>query len=200
MQDSGSFAPLGTVQKLFLKEGQVSIVFVKVTHDADITEVCQRIEDTYPNELVTIKSMDEVSKVDQGPKMMDALSWAISLLAVIVGGFGVMNTMIMSVSERTREIGVLRAVGWRRSRVLRLILGETLLLSLGGFAVGSLLGIAGVYGITSIPMMSTFMRATFSSSAFLTALMVAVLLALVGGFYPAYKASRLSPVEALRYE
>ena len=132
MQDSGAFAALGTVQRLFLREGQVSMVFVKVTNDANTTEVAQRVEDTYPNELVTVKSIDEVSKVDQGPKMMDAMSWAISLLAIIIGGFGVMNTLIMSVSERTREIGVLRAVGWRRSRILTMILGESLLLSLGG--------------------------------------------------------------------
>ncbi len=200
LQDGGAFANLRMVQRLFKMEGLVSMIFVKVAAGADITEVAQRIEDTYPNELVSIKSLDEVSKVDKGLVLMDAASLVVSLLAVVVGGIGVMNTMIMSVFERTREIGVLRAVGWRRNRVLRMILGESLLLGLGGFIAGSLLGIGGVYGINSIPAVGNVFRLSFSLSPFLTSLAVAVLLTVLGGLYPAYRASQLSPTEALRYE
>jgi len=200
MQDSGAFADLKLMQRLFKKEGLVSMIFVEVAAGAEIAEVAQRVEDTYPNELVSIKSVDEVSKVDKGYEVIDAASLAISVLAIVIGGIGVMNTMIMSVFERTREIGVLRAVGWRRSRVLRMILGESVMLGLGGFIVGSLLGIGGVYGIASIPAVSTFFKLSFSLSPFLTGLAVAISLTLLGGLYPAYRASQLSPTEALRYE
>lgn len=200
MQDSGAFAELETVQKLFRREDQVSMVFVKVASDANIAEVAQRIEDTFSNELVSIKSVAEVAKIDQGFVVMDGASVAISLLAIIIGGFGVMNTMIMSVFERTREIGVLRAVGWRRSRILRMIVGESVILSLSGFIIGAILGIGAVYGITSLPTVSTFLKFTLFSRPFLIALGVAVLLGVIGGLYPAYRASRLSPAEALRYE
>jgi putative ABC transport system permease protein len=79
-------------------------------------------------------------------------------------------------------------------------LEEALLLSVVGFIIGGVLGIAGVYGITSAPIMQSFMDFTINANAFLIAVIVAVLLALAGGLYPAYRASRLAPTEALRYE
>ncbi|MDI6690219.1 MAG: ABC transporter permease [Actinomycetota bacterium] len=200
MQDGGAFGSLKTVQKLFKREDEVSMIFVKVARGADINEVADRIEKTYPGKLVTVKSVDEVSKVDRGFKIISGGSWAISVLAIIIGGIGVMNTMIMSVFERTREIGVLRALGWKRRRILNLILGETLFISLAAAVIGIILGIIGIKAIMLAPAVKNFLDPVYSKEVFIRALLVALLVSIVGGFYPAYKASKLSPMEALRYE
>jgi putative ABC transport system permease protein len=131
---------------------------------------------------------------------MDGMMAAISFLAVAVGGIGVLNTMLMSVLERTREIGVLRALGWRRRRVLGMIINESLLLGL----LGGLVGILVAYGLTfllnQIPMIGSILTPKWELVIFLRAVAVALLLGLLGGLYPAYRATRLQPVEALRYE
>ena len=117
-----------------------------------------------------------------------------------MGYIGVVNTMSMSVSERTREIGILKAVGWSRFKVLRMILSESLLLSLVGFVIGSLLGVGAVWAITSLPSVKGFISPSFSGDSFLIGLAVALLLGFLGGAFPAYRAFRLSPAEALRHE
>lgn len=200
MQDGGAFLSLVTLQKIQKKEGEVGMIMVKMNKEADIHELTQRIEDTYPDELVTIKSMEEISKVDKGMEVMEATTWAISLLAIVIGGIGVANTMIMSVFERTREIGVLRAVGWKRRRIISLILGESFFVAILAAIVGSFLAIGVVKLIVLVPQVSAFLEPSYSIEIFARALGVALLVGLLGGVYPAYRASRLSPLEALRYE
>ncbi|MFQ6058540.1 MAG: ABC transporter permease, partial [Anaerolineae bacterium] len=106
----------------------------------------------------------------------------------------------MSVFERTREIGVLRALGWRKGRVLRMILLESLALSLLGGVAGLVAGIVVVVLLNSIPLMAGFVQGRFSLGLFVQALATALVLGAVGGLYPAWRAARLQPVEALRYE
>ena len=126
---------------------------------------------------------------------------SISFLAILVGGVGVLNTMLMSVFERTREIGVLRALGWRRRRILGLIVREAVVLGL----LGGLAGIAVAYGLAWIdcckfhPMVKCSIR-TGRRRYFVRAMSVALSLGILGGLYPAFRATRLQPVEALRYE
>jgi putative ABC transport system permease protein len=108
--------------------------------------------------------------------------------------------MLMTVFERTREIGVLRSLGWRRRSILGLILREALLLGLLGGVVG--VGIA--FGTTALinlePSIGSLIVPVWNMEAFIRALGVALILGIIGGLYPAYRATRLQPVEALRYE
>ena len=131
---------------------------------------------------------------------VSVFTWVVSLVAVLIGGVGVMNTMLMSVFERTREIGVLRAVGWRPGRVLRMILGESFVLSLIGGGIGILLGIAAMRAMETSSAYGSFLSVTLSPLLLAQGGAVAIGLGLVGGGLPAWRASRLLPAEAMRYE
>jgi putative ABC transport system permease protein len=111
-----------------------------------------------------------------------------------------MNTMIMSVFERTREIGVLRAVGWKASRIVRMVLFESVALCVVAAGFGVLLGLLATRAILLVPAVSSFLTPSYSASVFVRALAVSLAVALVGALYPAFRAVRLSPMEALRYE
>ena len=139
---------------------------------------------------------------EQMPDMeaSDAMLGAISFMAILVGGAGIMNTMLMAVLERTREIGTLRALGWRRRAIINLILKEALLL---GF-LGGVLGVFVAFGLVALVKLAPYYRdmlsPVWSPEVFIRAFTVALFLGLVGGIYPAFRATRMQPVEALRYE
>ncbi|AEG19150.1 ABC transporter permease [Methanobacterium paludis] len=201
MQDNGAYMPLNTLQNLTSNDNKVSTVAVKVVDNANVTDVSQSIENAYPNELSTITAADQASRTNNALSAINTATWAISILAIVIGGVGVINTMIMSVYERTREIGVLKAVGWRSRRILGMILGESIVLTLMAAVVGTVVGILGVEILLSYSAtFGTMIKPVFTLDLFIRAFGIALLVGLVGGIYPAYRASRLAPTEALRYE
>ncbi len=198
-EDGGGYAPLPVVQQIAGKSGVVTAVFIHLAPGADPAAVGRAIEDTVPG-AASIVGIGDYSKVDQGVQMLDAANLAISVLAVGIGAIGVMNTMVMSVFERTREIGILRAVGWSGRRILRMILSESLVLCFIAAAVGSALGVLATRAILLIDTVRTLLEPQYSVDIFVRALVVAVAVALAGAAYPAFRAVRLTPMEALRYE
>jgi len=198
-EDTGSFISFPLIQNLTEKTDQVSMIFVKLKPDANLDEVTKNIEKTYPD-LVTIKTADDFNKVNVGLDVIQSASWAISLLAILIGSIGVINTMVMSVFERTREIGVLKASGWRNRRIIIMILGESLVLTLVAYLVGIVVGIGAVRVLMAIPSIGNFIQPVYTADVFIRAFLIAVLVGLIGGVYPALRASRLPPTEALRYE
>ncbi len=127
---------------------------------------------------------------------MTALLASIAGISLVVGGIGIMNIMLVSVTERTREIGLRLAVGARRRDVLLQFLVEALVLSLVGGAVGVLVGIGAARGLTTFMDWPTVISADAVAMAFAIAATVGI----VFGYYPARRASRLDPIEALRRE
>ncbi len=200
MQDGGAFMSLSTLQNLTNNTNKVSTIDVKATDNANITEVSQAIQNTYPNELSATTAADQANRINQSLGTINTASWAISLLAIVIGGIGIINVMIMSVFERTREIGVLKAVGWKSKRILGMILGESVILTLVAAVVGIIMGIIAVEVLLNVIFTSGSFSPVLTLDILLRAFGVAFLVGLIGGLYPAYRASRLAPTEALRYE
>jgi ABC-type antimicrobial peptide transport system permease subunit len=198
VEENGAVISLKDAQEVFKKPNQVAYYQIQVQQPEMVPAVIKELERRFPK-LAASRSANYMD--DQTETMMlRAMGWFIGLLAVLAGGLGMMNTMLMSVFERTREIGVLRALGWRNSRVLRMILGEALVLSLLGGLLGNVLGIAMLYGVNQIPAMAGMMDNAYSPALSIQAMVVALVLGAMGGLYPAWRASRLQPVEAMRYD
>jgi putative ABC transport system permease protein len=201
IQDGGAFVSINKLQNLTGNDNKVSSIAVKVNENANVTEVSNSIADKYPNELSTTTAADQANRINDALGYVDTATWAISLLAILIGGVGVINTMIMSVYDRTREIGVLKAVGWRSRRILGMILGESIVLTLMAGVVGTVVGVVGVNVVLAYSStFGTMIQPVYSIELFLRAFGIAFLVGIIGGIYPAYRASQLAPTEALRYE
>jgi ABC-type antimicrobial peptide transport system permease subunit len=197
-QDGGSVVSLRDAQGLFGQPHKVSFLNIWVADPERADAVARQVEDRFPEVSISTASHFAEDLVDL--KMMEASTWGIALVALIVGGLGMTNTMVMSVYERTREIGVLRALGWRRRRVLGMIVRESVALSLLGAVTGIVAGVALGAVLNLLPIVQGFLRLTYSVGLFVQALLTALVLGVIGGAYPAWRAARLQPVEALRYE
>jgi len=199
MDDRGIVMSLGSLQNITNNTGEISLIIVKAANGTSATTLSNKIQSNYPNELTTSSSLSGMNRMNNGLDVINSGSWAISLLAMLVGGIIVIITMMKAVSERTREIGVLRAIGWTQKRIIAMIMGESLLLSLMAVVVGLIIGV-GLVELLSASYVLRGLIPSFTLLLLLKGIGVALLLGILGGIYPAYRASRLSPTEALRYE
>ncbi|MBQ6813124.1 MAG: ABC transporter permease [Methanobrevibacter sp.] len=194
--DSRIYVPLDTLQNLSGVDG-VSSILVKTGEAVNDSAISEEIKDSY--NVTTLTSEEMSSMADSVLGILDAVSLAVSALAIVVGAIGVVNTMVMSVYERTKEIGVLKSVGWKSRRILLMILGETLVLTIISGIIGSVFGIlVSEIGVRLIGMENFSLG--YDPRTFILAFGITIIVGIIGGLYPAYKASKLAPTEALRYE
>lgn len=153
-----------------------------------------------PTVRLSAQTSQEYSMTAPHLKMLRAMAWMVSSVAILIGVIGMLNTMVMSVLERTQEIGILRAVGWPRRRVVAMVLGEAVLLGVAAAAVGSLGAVAVTYGLSLSPKVNGFIEGGIAPVVVAEGLAITVLLGLVGGAYPAVRAARLLPTEAIRHD
>jgi putative ABC transport system permease protein len=192
---------LDQAQKITDKPGKVNVLNIKVdasASEADMNAIKAQVRQSLPG-FVAITSGELVRK-NAVVRLSKAMSNATILVASLVGALVVFNTMLMSISERTREIGVLLALGWQRSTIMKLIVSESVILSLVGGVLGILLGVGITWGLEHIELMRGKIDAIFSLPFFFAVLGLSVLLGILGGLYPAFKAARLLPSNALRHE
>jgi putative ABC transport system permease protein len=143
---------------------------------------------------------DEMAKRSTEIRVARSFAWLTSMIALAIGSIGMLNTMMMAVFERTREIAMLRAIGWKRRRVIAMILGEATLLSIVGSILGIMLAVILVRFLANLPASGRLVEGDVSPSVMLQGLVLAVLLGLIGGLYPAWSAAKLPPVEGLRHD
>jgi len=197
-EDACGIVSLQDAQTLFGKPHQVQFLAVKLNDSQQATAIRDQVKRAFPDLDSAISAEFAESLPDMA--RVKTMAVAISALAIVVGGIGMMNTMLMSMFERTREIGTLRALGWRRRRVLTMVLEESLTLSLIGVVAGVALAFVLSQLMKLIPMFGSMLPVVFSPDVLTRALIVAIGLGAVGGLYPAWRAANLQPVEALRYE
>ena len=210
-QDDVVLIPLSTAKKKVLGVSQanarsVGTISVKIRAGEDMSEAETQMRgllrqrhrlQPYQDDDFTIRNLSEILQTqEESSKVMTYLLAAIASVSLLVGGIGIMNIMLVSVTERTREIGLRMAVGARGRDILMQFLVEAVTLSLIGGIIGILLGLGGSRAISQFAEWRTQVPPEAIAMAFGFAAAVGVFF----GFYPARKAARLDPIEALRYE
>jgi len=137
---------------------------------------------------------------NQFVSLAHAVAWGTSCIALLMGVLGIANTMAMSVFERTREIGILRAIGWKTWRVLLLIQVEAAVLGFAGGILGLGFGFGALHLLANLPQTASVVSTSLSWLHLVQALSISVLSGLIAGAYPAWRGAHLSPVEALRHD
>ncbi len=204
--DDAVFAPISAVQSRFTGASTLRTIGVSLTDPAQLAYVESEIQSLlrYRHQLASSAS-DDFTMVSQDQLLSVASTTTatirnfligIAAIALVVGGIGIANTMLVSVRERVREIGTRKAIGARRRDIGRQFLVEAVIVTLGGAVVGVLLGIVVTGAVGSAVNVPASPTLAGIALAFGSALLVGV----VAGYWPARQASRLDPVEALRYE
>lgn len=208
-QDDVIFVPFTTAErKVFGSQflGSVGALFASTEQTADLPEAVEHIRKVLrarhrlqPDQAddFTVRTQVDIGKVQEGTSQtLTAMLFAIASVSLLVGGIGIMNILLVSVTERTKEIGVRMAVGAKRMHILTQFLIEAMTLSLFGGVIGVIVGVAGARLTTVIAGWPTII----SVESIATACVFSLVVGLFFGLYPANKAARLNPIDALRYE
>jgi len=195
--DSSIAVPFDDMQDILDSE-EFQMMYVIPDNVKDTEKVANEIEEA-SDKFNALTSQELARQASQIVDQIRIFTFGIGAIAAFVGGLGVMNTMIMSVMERRKEIGVMKAIGATNRMVLQQIITESALISLIGGLGGILLGILGSVLLSNV-IGGGQITATVTPQLALTGLSFALFLGIIGGLYPARKASQLDPVEALRYE
>jgi putative ABC transport system permease protein len=181
---------------------EIDGVYIRVKPDTDVTSAAATVRGILTtshrgaDDYALVVPAELLAEQQRTKRIFDIVMVALASISLLVGGIGIMNIMLASVLERTREIGIRRAIGARRTDIVRQFVMETTLIAVAGGTVGLLVGASLSRLIASFAGWSTII----SSASLALAFSVSVLIGLVSGVYPAMKAARLDPVEALHYE
>ena len=197
--DTGAMLPLAWFQTYQRQPAQYTLLFVRIAPGASVTAVQARIDRDFP-QLATIRTLQQFGRADRSLSLILAADKGATVLAIIIGAIVVMSAMTMSFIERTREFGVLSALGWTRRRVGIMIMSEALLTGIIGTAGGLALSVLAVLGVQQLPSLIGILEPVYTADIFGRALYTAAAMVLLGGLVPAIRAAASRPLEALRHE
>src|SRR5579859_2325696 len=204
-EDNIAVMPVTTLRKLYPNRHDY-VIFAKASDPKRVSEAVEEIRELLrrkrrltndkPDDFALFTSDYFLDLWNKISGLIFLLMFAVASVGLIVGGIGVMNIMLVSVTERTREIGVRKAIGARRNSILAQFLIEAVTLS----AIGGVIGVISGSALTMLLLYGLSVPASLSLFWIITALVMCALIGIVFGVYPAWKAAGLDPVEALRYE
>ena len=206
--DNGSLIiPIGDLQRLMERPNQVTGFTVGVVNPAEpgnVDRVVKAIDELKDDKgkslaLQALSARNHINTITQ-LQAAKAMSWVTSVIALVIGTVGVTNTMFMSVFERTREIGILRAIGWRPQRIVRLILCESLAMSTLGALVGGAGAVIATRLLAKVPMVAGIIDGRISPNVLALGFLLSIVVGLIGVAYPAFRGARIVPTAALRHE
>jgi putative ABC transport system permease protein len=206
-EDTTAVVTLSDLQKLMDRPGQVTefeLMLDRPLTDEKIKSLSAQIESLESRAgdrhgLTAVAAHDYVASSTE-IRMAHALAWAVTAIAMAIGCVTVLNTMSVSVLERTQEIGLLRAVGWRRRRVMWMILCEAELIAAAGMAAGLIVAVVCAPLLARLPSVEGMIRPTIAPLVVLAAALLAAALGLTGSAIPSYRATQLHVSDALRYD
>lgn len=197
--DAGAMMALVPFQAAQRQPSEYTLIFVRARGGVNMGALRHRIEADNP-QLVTIRTTSDFGRADRSLALINAADRGSAILAVLVGAVIVMTTMTITFIERTREFGILSAIGWSGRRVVGMVIAEALSIGIIGAAGGVALSFAATQVVGQLPSLVGILHPVYTADAFWRALYTAGAMSLLGGLYPAWRAARLSPLEALRRE
>lgn len=206
---SMAIVSLKDLQEFMDRKEQVNAFLIKLEPDAKKEAAIQTLQtaiadlrDDQDRKLgIAVEQTEAHVQSTLELKVVRGMSWSTSIIALVIGVIGMLNTMMISVFERTREIGILRAIGWRKSWIVWMIIAETVVLAVLGSLLGVLMSLGLTFALATFPSMSQLIIPTHVSVVLMgKAMLMAIVAGVIGALYPALVASRLLPTEALRHD
>lgn len=191
--------PIDTLQELTDRDGQatyVNCVLAANVSGPQVEKAIQSIE-SLDSKLLPLATSEFV-ETDTRMQLAGAMAWMTSVIALVIGAIGTLNTMLTSVMERTKEIGILRAIGWPKSRVVRMILLESCGLTVLSSVIGTVLAVVLTWALSQAPMVKGILTPAIDGTVMLQGLGLALGIGLLGAILPAWRASHMLPTEAFR--
>jgi putative ABC transport system permease protein len=205
-QDDTILVPLSTAQERLMGITYLHNISVQVDSDKEMTKVQEnitsllrtrhRLAQNVENDFSVRNLTALMTTMQETTSTITLFLGAVGAISLLVGGIGIMNIMLVSVTERTREIGIRKALGATYRNILTQFLVEAIVIGVSGGLVGIMVGVAGAYAVSAVSGWTTVL----STAAIVLSFGISVMIGTVFGLYPARKAALLEPIDALRYE
>lgn len=207
LEDGTIVVPLITLQKIKNTPGKITAINLRLDSNDSLKmslkqrqSIAQDLQNKINSEFNDLEVKDVQNFISTPFSTIFSFTWAISIVALIIAIMGIVNTMTTAVLERTKEIGILRAIGWRKFRIIKLVILESVIYGILGGITGIFLGYAIMQMLVTLPQIEGFIVMRYDFSFIVKTLGFSLIVGLLSSVYPAIKAVSIEPIEVLRHE